>query len=100
MQQLDYELMCQGIVNDIRARAPKVTRNLVRHTTFTALKTGNIIGKITLDTEYAQFVNYGYLTHPRSYKLKNDFMFVEKSLINQLKNLVTKYGGGYVKNRR
>lgn len=100
MPQLDYELMCQGIVNDIRARAPKVTRNLVRHTTFIAMKTGNMIGKITLDTNYANFVNYGYLTHPRSYKLKSDYMFVEKTINNQLKNLVFKYGGGYVKYRK
>lgn len=100
MNQLDYELMCQGIVNNIRARAPKVTRNLVRHTNFIAYKTGNMIGKITLDTEYARFVNYGYLTHPRSYKLKSDYMFVEKAINNELKNIVFKNGGGYVKHRK
>lgn len=103
--ELDYELMCMGILRGITARAPKPghapgtksTGNLVRNTKYIAMGEGSIFGKITIDVLYAQFVDYGYLEHENSRLLKKDYLFVEKGIRDELKNLVTKYGGGHVR---
>lgn len=105
MAELDYEEMCLGIVNELRARAPYVSGNLRSSIKYFGTKSGSIMGRIEIggegqdgkQVEYAQFVNYGHLTHPNSKKLKRDYLFVEKGIRAELKNLVARYGGGYVK---
>lgn len=105
MPELDYELMLLGIVNAIRTRAPKPGHapgskskgNLVRNVKYIAYKDGPIWGKLTIDVPYAQFVDYGHLIYPNSRLLNKDYLFVENGLRAELKNIVAKYGGGYVK---
>lgn len=102
---MDYELMIQGIINNIRGRAPYISGNLKSSIKSVAYKNGSIWGKIEIGGEtpdgkkvdYARFVNYGHLTHPNSAKLAKDYLFVEQGIRAELKNIVLKEGGGYVK---
>ena len=95
---LDYEMIMQSVTNNIRARAPYKTGALKSSIKFIASDTSSeMFGKIDIDVPYATFVDYGYLTHPKSSKLKRDYLFVEKGIRNALKVIVNKSGGGYVK---
>lgn len=94
--ELDYQSMMVGIANSIRARAPRVSGNLAMNVKAYATGSGDEIGVISIEVPYASFVNYGYLTHPNSSKLRKDYLFVENAIRNELKILVSKYGG-YIK---
>lgn len=91
--QLDYEMLGQLMVNQIRAKAPKVTGNLARNIRFNGVGFGDVWGHITIDVPYASFVNYGKIVHPNSKKLSKDYLFVEKSIKQVLKIALERYGG-------
>ena len=103
--ELDYGLMIQGIVNAVRERAPKPGHapgsqskgNLVRNIKYIVYKDEPTWGRLTIDVPYARFVDYGKLQYPNSSLLDKDYLFVENGLRAELKNILTKYGGGYVK---
>ncbi len=95
--EMDYEQLMIGIVNNMRARAPKVSGNLANSIQYSITASSGIWGVISIDTPYSRFVNYGYINHPNSTKLSRDYLFVEKAIKNELKNVLYKYGGGYVK---
>ena len=100
MADLDYGLIMQSITANVRAHAPYRTgylRSSIRFSVSANAGNEDVFGKLSIDADYSSFVNYGYVTHPNSRKLKRDYLFVEKSIKNSLKNMMYKMGGGYVK---
>jgi hypothetical protein len=93
---MNYEELGLNILNQVRARTPKVSGNLARNTRFFNTGFGDVWGHLVVETPYAQFVNYGYQNHPNSRKLRNDYLYIEKS-INQVLKIALKGVGADVK---
>lgn len=51
-----------------------------------------VLGTMTIEVPYAKFVNYGFVDHPNSIKLKRDYKIVERTLTNTLRAIYQSKG--------
>lgn len=92
LDSIEYQMLGQGIVSEIRSATPKVSGNLAFNTRFYGTGFGDIWGHIVIDTPYAAFVDYGHITHPNSKKLSKDYLYVEKAINRSLRIYMRKKG--------
>ena len=77
------------------AGVPKVTGRMARSIAIYNMSAVNSkeVAKIVIDVPYARYVNYGYLNHPNSAKLRSDYLLIERIIRNSLRASCSRYGG-------
>ena len=92
-----FYVFLTALKSNVQANLPIVTGRMKMNTRafmgHSNSQPNAILGRMEIDVPYAEYVNYGYETHPRSQKLKRDYMIVEKTVENFIRAVAQAQGG-------